>query len=269
MRFTSALSAIAVLAFTDMALAAPAPAEATPLSRPDNRGGTVEQPTEEPPVVENPVTPPTDGGLSLTAQLRLADTAADRFKLLPNNEDFIFDFNKPQENPGKGGELIAANRKSFPALVGTGAGMAFGRVDACGMNTLHVHPRSAELQIVTAGKLITEMLPENGVLDAEGKRRVIRTELTKGMMTPFYQGSVHTQYNPDCEPAEFVASFAAEDFGTGQIADETFALSDGVLLATFGQSFSGEDIEKIREAIPASIALGVEKCLQKCGIEKK
>jgi hypothetical protein len=74
MRFTSALSAIAVLAFTDMALAAPAPAEATPLSRPDDIGGTVEQPIEEPPVVENPVTPPADGGLSLTAQLRLADT---------------------------------------------------------------------------------------------------------------------------------------------------------------------------------------------------
>jgi hypothetical protein len=77
MRFTSALSAIAVLAFTDMALAAPAPAEVTPLSRPDNMGGA-NQPVEEPPVVEAPVTTePTDGnagGLSLTAQLRLADT---------------------------------------------------------------------------------------------------------------------------------------------------------------------------------------------------
>jgi hypothetical protein len=66
---------------------------------------------------------------SLTAQLRLADTAADRFALLPNDKDFVFDFNTKQENPGKGGELIAANRKTFPALVGTGSGMAFGRVD--------------------------------------------------------------------------------------------------------------------------------------------
>lgn len=175
----------------------------------------------------------------------------------------------PQQNPGKGGELIAANRKNFPALVGTGAGMAFGRVNACGMNTLHVHPRSAELQIVTAGTLVTEMVPENGVLNADGKRRVIRNTLTKGMMTPFYQGSVHTQYNPDCEPAEFVAAFAAEDFGTGQIADETFSLSDGVILATFGQSFDGDQLEQIRDAIPASIALGVQKCLDKCKIAKK
>lgn len=42
----------------------------------------------------------------------------------------MFNFNQPQDKDkaGKGGQLIAANRKSFPALVGTGAGMAFGRV---------------------------------------------------------------------------------------------------------------------------------------------
>ncbi|CAF3480380.1 hypothetical protein SNK03_011013 [Fusarium graminearum] len=206
---------------------------------------------------------------SLTAQLRLADTAADFFTLLPDDKDFVFDFNKKQENPGKGGELIAANRKTFPALVGTGSGMAFGRIDACGMNTLHVHPRSAELQIVTSGRLMTEMAPENGVMDKDGKRRVIRTELKANMMTPFYQGSVHTQYNPDCEPATFVASFAAEDFGTGQIADEVVALSDDVIAATFGQSIAGEDIDKVRAAIPKSIALGVDECLKKCNIQKR
>lgn len=83
------------------------------------------------------------------------------------------------------------------------------------MNTLHVHPRSAELQLVTSGRLVTEMAPENGVNDAEGNRRVIRTELGPNMMTPFYIGSVHTQYNPDCEPATFVAAFPSEDFGAG------------------------------------------------------
>jgi hypothetical protein len=62
-------------------------------------------------------------------------SAADRFALLPNDKDFVFDFNKKQENPGKGGELIAANRKTFPALVGTGSGMAFGRID--GKFTFH------------------------------------------------------------------------------------------------------------------------------------
>ncbi|KAF4974197.1 hypothetical protein FZEAL_8875 [Fusarium zealandicum] len=239
MKFTAAIVS-AVLAFTSLAEAAP---------RNSRRGASK--------------------GLSLTAQLQLADTAVDRFTLLPEDKDFVFDFNQEQQNPGKGGQLIAANRKTFPALVGTGSGMALGRIDACGMNTLHVHPRSAELQIVTSGRLMTEMVPENGVMDKDGNRRVIRAELKANMMTPFYQGSVHTQFNPDCEPATFVASFAAEDFGTGQIADETFALSDDVIAATFGQSIAGEDIDRVRQAIPMSIALGVDECLKKCGIEKR
>lgn len=234
----SAATISAILAFTSFASAAPS-----------KRGGYPQE-------------------LSLTAQLQLADTAADRFSLL-KDEQFLFDFNQKQPSPGKGGELIPANRKTFPALVGTGAGMALGRVDACGMNTLHVHPRSAELQIVTKGRLIAEMVPENGVLNADGTRRVIRTEIRENMMTPFYQGSVHTQFNPDCEPATFVAAFASEDFGTGQIADETFALSDDVISATFGQSIAGEDIDKVRMAIPKSIALGVDDCLKKCGIAKR
>ncbi|GKT59211.1 cupin [Colletotrichum tofieldiae] len=209
--------------------------------------------------------------LSLTQQLFLSDTAADRFKLLPDDKQFVFDFNQPQNNPGKGGELVAANRKTFPALVGTGSAMALARLGACAMNTLHVHPRSAELQIVVEGRLITEMTPENGVVEAsDGKtRRVIRTELGPFQMTPFYQGSIHSQFNPDCEDAVFIASFAAEDFGTGQVADSTFAFSDDLIAATFGQTIAGEDIERVRKAIPASIALGVDECLKKCHIKKR
>ncbi|KAJ9155045.1 Spherulin-1A 1 [Pleurostoma richardsiae] len=208
-------------------------------------------------------------GLSLTQQLFIADSAVDRFKLLPDDKQFIFDFNQPQANPGKGGELVAANRKTFPALVSTGQGMALGRVKPCGMNTLHVHPRSAELQMVVEGRLVTEMTPENGVLDASGKRRVITTVINPFQMTPFYQGSVHTQFNPDCSDAVFVAAFGNEDFGTGQVPDEVFAFSDDVIAASFGQTIAGEDIDKVRQAIPASIALGVEQCLQKCGIKKR
>lgn len=139
------------------------------------------------------------------------------------------------------------------------------------MNTLHVHPRSSEFQIVTSGRLITEMVPENGVMDPhdDKKRRVIRTELGPNQATIFPQGSVHTQFNPACEPATFIAAFNSDDFGTGQIADETFALSDDVIAATFGQSIAGEDIDYVRQAIPKSIALGVEECLATCGIAKR
>jgi hypothetical protein len=82
---------------------------------------------------------PTSTGLSLTQQLYLADTAADRFALLPDDKQFVFDFNQNQTNPGKGGELVAANRKNFPALVGTGSGMAVGRVKRKSSHALYHH----------------------------------------------------------------------------------------------------------------------------------
>lgn len=216
---------------------------------------------------------PAPPALSLTQQLFIADTAADRFALLPDNKDYVFNFNDPalKNKGGKGGDLITANRKNFPALVGTGSGMAVGFLGPCGFNTPHVHPRATELQIVTEGRLTVEMVPENGVFnkpgDAKSGRRVITNTIEAFQVTPFYLGSVHTQFNPDCKSATFVASFNAEDFGAGQVADELFAMSDDVVSAAFGQFIDGKDVAKFRGAIPASIAKGVEKCLQTCGIK--
>lgn len=206
----------------------------------------------------------TSAPLSLTAQLTIADNAVDRFALLPKDDQFVFKFVDNIKPGGKGGEIVAANRKTFPALVGTGSGMAVGFLDACGFNTPHVHPRATELQIVIDGKIITEMLPENGVNDAAGKRRTIRNEISQFQMQPFYQGSVHTQYNPECKPATFIASFNSEDFGTGQIPEELFALSPDIVTAAFGEAISGKDVDKFKGAIPASVALGVKECVQRC-----
>ncbi|KAJ4235452.1 hypothetical protein NW757_013523 [Fusarium falciforme] len=113
------------------------------------------------------------------------------------------------------------------------------------------------------------MVPENGVLDGDGKRRVIKNEIGPLQMTPFYQGSIHTQFNPDCADAIFVASFASEDFGTGQIFDQTFAFENDVVAAALGQAVAGEDVDAVREAIPVNIALGIDGCLQRCGIKKR
>lgn len=210
---------------------------------------------------------------SLTAQLFLSDVAADRFALLPDNKDFVFDFNNSslKNMGGKGGDLITANRKNFPALVGTGSGMAVGFLGPCGFNTPHVHPRATELQIVVDGRLTVEMIPENGVFNTPGNaksgRRVITNTINAFEVTPFYLGSVHTQFNPDCKNATFVAAFNSEDFGAGQVAEELFALSDDVVSAAFGQAIDGADVAKFKGAIPATIAFGVEQCLKTCGIK--
>jgi hypothetical protein len=212
--------------------------------------------------------------LSLTQQLSIADTAVDRYALIPKNEDFKFDFSNPalQGKGGNGGDLITANRQSFPALVGSGSGMAVGFLGPCGFNTPHIHPRAVELQIVTEGRLYVEMAPENNVFNSPGNatsgRRVITNMIEKNQMTPFYLGSVHTQFNPDCTNATFVASFNSEDFGAGQVADELFALSDDVVSAAFGQAIDGADVAKFKKSIPATIALGVAQCLKTCGIKQ-
>ena len=216
----------------------------------------------------------TSTGISLTARLSLADTAVDRFALLPANSDLVFDFASPalEGKGGKGGDLVAANRKTFPALVGTGAGMAVGFIGPCGFNTPHVHPRSVELQIVTQGRLVTEMLPENGVFNNNNAaigRRLINNTIKAFQMQPFNQGSIHTQFNPDCTHATFVASCTSEDFGTGQVADELFAMTPVVVSAAFGEAIDGAEVAKFTAAIPSSIAEGVEQCLMNCGIPKR
>lgn len=151
--------------------------------------------------------------------------------------------------------------------------MAVGFLEGCGFNTPHIHPRATELQIVTQGVLQVEMALENGVFDTVGDansgRRVIKNNLQQFEMQPFYQGSVHTQFNPSCDPAVFVAFFNSEDFGASQVADELFAISPDIVTAAFGEAIDGVDVDKFKASIPTSIAKGVEECLFRCNIKQR
>ncbi|KAL0779990.1 hypothetical protein CaCOL14_004474 [Colletotrichum acutatum] len=136
-------------------------------------------------------TPSGATSLSLTARIQLADSGAARYRLLPKDEDFIYDFNKSQV------ALALANHQTFPAVTGLGGSMAVASLPACAMSFLHLHPRASELLVVTSGRLITEMVPEAGVLDASGNQRIIRADLGANQMTVFPQGSFHTQRRRD------------------------------------------------------------------------
>lgn len=115
--------------------------------------------------------------------------------------------------------------------------------------------------MVVSGQLVTEMVPENGV-------RPIRNTVNAFEMTPFYQGSVHHQFNPQCEDAVFVAAFTAEDFGTGQVVNEVFELDQSAIVDTFAGSFNGDMVAAIKDKLPKSIVLGVETCLKTCGEQR-
>lgn len=205
---------------------------------------------------------PLSGGL--TAQLTIADTQADRIDLLPADLDFHFDFSVNTNTP-------VATRKSFPALVGSGASMAVGTFGPCGFSLPHMHPRATELFAITAGKVHTEMIVENGVRvgNATSGRRLIETDVSANQMTVFYQGAVHSQFNMGCENATFVAGFGSEDPGAAVVDEEVLALAEGTFLAPFGTAVEGHDVDSFKGKISASITEGVEKCLKVCGIEKR
>lgn len=208
------------------------------------------------------------GNADLITKLVTSATALDRSKLLDQPGDWVFDFKDVNaagrsEAKGQGGLSIAANAKTFPALIGNGVSMTVAFLGPCGMNTAHVHPRATELNIVVQGRLVTNFVLENGA-------KPVENTLGTFQMTAFPQGAIHQEFNPDCTDAVFVAAFPDADAGVSQVAQNFFSLRPDVVSATLGgvQSLNGKDIETFRHAIPDNIALGIDACLNKCGIQR-
>lgn len=205
----------------------------------------------------------TANNIDLITKLELAPTAADRFSLL-EDDDFVFDFLAPPPGTvttGLGGRTVAADRKAMPALIGTGVSMTLGFIGPCGFNTPHTHPRGSEINVIVQGRLNTLFVPENDV-DPIGVNL-----LDKFQMTVFPQGATHMEFNPDCDPAVFVAGFNSEDPGVEQSAQTLFELRPDVVQADLGVvTLNGESIDEFEANLPANVALGVRSCLNKCGI---
>jgi hypothetical protein len=225
---------------------------------------------------------PTVDNTALIIELETAPTAIDRFqklllgadgKIKPEEElqkVTVFDFNTAG-TPSAGGRAAAANVANFPILTKLGISTTMGFLGACGMNTPHIHPRATEFLTLVDGEIDFGYILENGLVDPKvSTANEITGHLTKNMGTVFPMGSIHYQVNTECHPATFVATLNSEDAGTSQIAQNFFGLNTGVVNATLGfpESLNGADIEKFRSQIPANLALGIDKCLAKCGIPK-
>jgi oxalate decarboxylase/phosphoglucose isomerase-like protein (cupin superfamily) len=233
------------------------------------RAGETTAPTGSPPPSPAPAgsKAPAPVDPALLVSLSQAPTQVDRFKTLlaGGKENIVFDFTKSAPPAGKGGNVVLANKKNYPAVMDLGISAAVGTLDPCGMNTAHTHPRASEFLIVVEGQIESGFVLENG-FTAE-----VDTVLPKYSGTVFPQGSIHFQFNPTCEKAVFVAALSSDDPGASQIAQNFFGLREDVVQATLGfpESLAGEDIEKFKNTIPANVALGIESCLAKCGIPKK
>lgn len=124
----------------------------------------------------------------LVAKLRMAATMKDRAALLPNNEDWRFDFTAQPSYTYSPGSVVSANVASFPAAVGHGLTVAMLNLGPCAMLSPHLHPRAANFVTAVEGTTKTWMIQENGVAPIE----VI---LDPGQMTIFPAGSLHTMQN--------------------------------------------------------------------------
>ena len=142
--------------------------------------------------------------------------------------------------------------------------MTIGFIGPCGFNTPHVHPRSAEFNVVVKGQLQSEFIAENNVTP-------ILHNATEFQAVIFPQGAVHTEFNPTCDESVFVAGFAHEDPGVQQSAQTFFGLDPSIIQAALGGDgfLNGQDIDSFRGVIPPNVAMGVEQCLQTCGLQKR
>ncbi|KAF2625151.1 RmlC-like cupin [Macroventuria anomochaeta] len=179
----------------------------------------------------------------------------------------VFSFNNAIPAPNAtGGATKAANIETFPILTGLGISTTLGFLEPCGINTPHVHPRATEfLTLVDGANLKFGYVLENGLVGA-GQNPEIAGTLNKFEGTVFPQGSIHFQFNDNCQKATFVAALNSEDPGTSQIAQNFFALNAGVVNATLGfpKTIDGKNIEEFRKYIPANLAQDVDVCLARC-----
>lgn len=193
--------------------------------------------------------------------LQKAPTRLARLNVLSENTDWLFDFTSGLGTTrNAGGNMTAANVANFPALFANGMAMTIAQMEPCGMNTPHTHPRATEILYLVSGEMEAGFIEENGA-------RFVKNTLTAGQGTVFPHGSIHYQVNTGCEPVLFVAALNDDDPGTTQIAQRFFGLPPGVTQATLAD-IGLQEVDNLATGIPDNMAIGMDQCLQKCGLTR-
>lgn len=232
-----------------------------------------------PPSPPAPPAPPVDNS-QLIGELRLAPTALSRFQKLLTKDGALlaqeevekivkFDYNNPQAAPGAtGGAVKAANINNYPFSEGIQLSTVSGRLEACGINTFHVHPRADESFTCTKGQIRSAFVGENQFVSKGSPEVSVTLDANQGTFIP--RGYVHYQFNPTCEVSEFLATLNSNDPGTIQLAQAITSMNGEIVSSVFGnpEALKGENLEEFRANIPANLAQDIEVCLAKCNIPK-
>ena len=199
---------------------------------------------------------------TLVAKLRMANTNLDRMKLLPNNDDWLFDFTKQDKYTFTPGGVVNANAATFPATVGQGMTMAMLNLGPCSMLPPHLHPRATNYVVAVSGTTQTIMINENGA-------QTITEILTPGKMTIFPQASVHTMMNMGCENAQLISALNSDDTGTTNLANAFFSLPGNFTGPVIGNTVNYQAIDGTIPAFGTGSNYGPEQCIAACKAKGK
>ncbi|UJO22033.1 Spherulin-1A [Fulvia fulva] len=198
----------------------------------------------------------------LMAKLDTAATQLDRLGLLPNDDDWVFDFSQQQPFfTTRPGGVANMNAATFPPARKNGLTLAIVQLGPCAMLPPHYHPRAANWVVAITGNTTTWMQEENGA-------HTITTHLTPMKATIFPAGALHMMGNEACEDAMMVSALTDEDAGTlniGNIFTNGFDW-DWVNAAFGGDVLNEESAAHIRP-IGTGANWGSRKCMARCGID--
>jgi Cupin len=205
---------------------------------------------------------------AIVAQLLTTALEVDRISLINStqgNDGFIFDFgakaaqNVKDNKAGLGGQAVTADAAAFPFLIGGNVAMAVGFMEPCGLNTAHSH-KGNEFLVLVDGAPIKSQFEFNN-------KAPVSLDIKKFQGTLFPQDSIHTQFNPSCDPATFVSGFDTIDPSVNRAAPGLFGLNVKDVEATLGFTLNRDQIELINKKIPTAFAEGRQECLKRCNIK--
>ncbi|KAL1654467.1 hypothetical protein SLS61_003070 [Didymella pomorum] len=204
-------------------------------------------------------------------EIKLTYTEVDKLKYIRSLGDsddyFKFDFTPEgfvsNAGNGLGGQGYLAQATNFPVLLNTGLSMAIGYLNPCGLDSFHIHNRATEIVLLVAGKSL-----HTGFVLEDGFDQPVLTTigLYQGTIRP--QGSIHYEFNDNCEPAVFVAALSSEDPGVSRTSQNLFVEDAELIKAGLGypEFLNNVNVTEFYGSIPAAFAQGAKACYQRCGL---
>jgi len=198
---------------------------------------------------------------AIIAQLEDTPAIVAQFNSFSGRE-YVFDFNEGIGlTGGAGGNLTIANVVDFPYLFGKGMALSVGRMAPCGLASPHYHPRASEfLYMLTGTTLQAGFILENGA-------RLVTNILNPGQGFLYPKNAFHYQANLGCDPVTFVAGFNHEDPGVATVGQRIFGIPPNVTDVIFGD-IGIDEATRISQSIPDTFAIGVQSCLDRCGLQR-